>query len=493
MSASQKKCTKDSNAIWKDMVFLAVILGSLFFTLLGNRPLFVPDEGRYAEIAREMATSNDFITPHLNGVIYFEKPALFYWLGAIAFKVGGVNLWSIRCINALLGLLGCIGTYATARTLYGRRTGLLAAFILGTSLLYFVMTRMISLDLPVTVFIALSLYAFILGMQQPVGGKRRLFFYWATLSAALAVLTKGLIGIVFPLLTISAWLSLTQQWRIIRTFYLPSCLFLFLLITLPWHTLLQLRHPEFFHFYFVEQHVLRYTYPAIGHNEPWWFFTPYLIGGFFPWIIFLPKAIRQTIQNKSTHHQMHASLFFLLWAAIIFIFFSFSKSKLIPYILPLFPPLAILTAQAIATCSATFIRYLLVTTWSVLLGLTVVMPHLDTRTIQPLAALIKPQLNPNDEVITYHQYYQDLPFYLERRVSILNWQNELQFGMQHQDTHEWMIDDRAFLERWQSKRRVFVIMSQQEFGELQKKHPEITPMTVIGQTNSNILLSNTPS
>src|SRR5579862_5436728 len=116
--------TTTATSWWFDLAFLTFFIGVLFFFLLGERPLFVPDEGRYAEIAREMAASGDYVTPYLNHIKYFEKPILFYWLGVGAIKLGGLHIWSIRSINALLGLLGCLLTYFTARKLYDRRTGL---------------------------------------------------------------------------------------------------------------------------------------------------------------------------------------------------------------------------------------------------------------------------------------------------------------------------------------------------------------------------------
>jgi len=544
---------------WIDSLFLLLVLGLLFFLLLGARPLFTPDEGRYAEIAREMVARGDYVTPYLNSIKYFEKPILFYWLESAAIKIAGLNLWSLRGVNALLGLAGCLLTYFTARRLYGRSTGLLAAMILGTSTLYFVMTRMISLDLTVTLFLTLTLYAFLLGSLAPYGKARRLYLYAASVAAALAVLTKGLIGLVFPLMIIGTFMAMTGEWRSLKRFYLPSCLALFLLIALPWHGLVGWRNPEFFYFYFIEQHFLRYTNMNIGHYQPAWFFLPNLVLGFFPWVVFLPQALGQmgnkVIKQPRTYK---TELFFLLWIVLIFAFFSFSKSKLIPYILPLFPPLAILVARylqgamqhayrwgtrigyaclvfltlAIAGAFYLFLRdtplpyphtaaYLLysavallgtgalaggimvyrqagkaimITTasaWLFLLLLMAAFPAIDTRTILPLAQLLQPQLTPTDEVITFNQYYQDLPFYLKRRITILNWKNELTYGMRHQDTQEWMINNTVFWQRWHSPQRVFVILSEDSYQRLLQRYPQ-EKFHLLGKTLTNALISNRP-
>lgn len=545
------------NTWWKDTLFLTFILGGLFFILLGTRPLFVPDEGRYAEIAREMANSNDFITPYLNGVKYFEKPVLFYWLGAAAIKVIGLNLWSVRSINALLGLLGCLFTYFTARQCYDRATGLLAALILGTSTLYFVMAHMVSLDLTITVFLTACLFAFLLGIEQPLGIKRRGYFWAASAFAALAVLTKGLIGIIFPVMIIGTWIALIGEWRLLKRIYLSSCIVIFLLIATPWHILVGVKNPEFFYFYFIDQHFLRYTTKAVGHYQPFWFFIPCLILGFFPWIVFLPQALMANFPPSwRLRRHFQTELFFLLWAVLIFAFFSFSKSKLIPYILPVLPPLAILTARYLIKATTknlkigvivgylslmllsiliayVFYHYLhhiqfaniklatiyltsaitvlivgtiigclfayrhivkaivttVMTTWLFLLIILTSIPYVETRTILPFATILNPILTTQDEVITFNQYYQDLPFYLKRRVTILNWHNELTYGMQHQDTSEWMIDNKTFWQRWHSNKRVFVILSLDEYEKIKHANPKEI-FYLLGETPMNRLISN---
>ena len=473
--------------LWVDILLLVCILGSLMFAFLGERPLFVPDEGRYAEIAREMSVSGDYITPSLNHIKYFEKPALYYWLSAGAIKLGGLNLWSLRSVNAFLGLLGCLLVYLTARTLFDRATGFVAALILGTTSLYFVMAHMISLDLPVTVFLTATLCAFILGNQYPPGKTRFFYLMGASATAALAVLSKGLIGIIFPIMIITAWIVLSRQWRLLKHQYVFWCVLVFLLIAAPWHILVGIRNPEFFYFYFIEQHFLRYTTMDIGHYQPVWFFIPILMIGFFPWIVFLPQAlIHAWKKNAGT-----ADKFFFLWAVLIFLFFSFSKSKLIPYILPIFPPLAILTARYLVSATQNRLGpYIMAAiAWVFLISLLTAFPAYDTRTILPLATTLKPLLKPQDDVITFNQYFQDLPFYLERRVSILNWKNEMRFGMQHQDTRDWMISDATFWQRWHSHQHVFVVLARSEYENLVKKHPK-ERFYILNSTINNLLISN---
>jgi 4-amino-4-deoxy-L-arabinose transferase-like glycosyltransferase len=532
-----------------DLAFLTITLGCLFFALLGARPLFAPDEGRYAEIAREMLMQNDFITPHLNDIKYFEKPALFYWLAAGSMKMFGLNIWSVRCVNAVLAILGALATYTTARIIYGRLTGLLAAYILSTSLLYFIMAHMVSLDLTVSVFLAMCLYSFLLSSRYEAGGCRRSLTWLSAAMAACAVLTKGLIGVVFPGMIITLWLCMTGEWRKLKQYYLPSSFIIFLVIVLPWHVAVSLQNPEFFHFYFIEQQFHRYTMMNIGHYQPAWFFIPCLLAGFFPWMIFLPTALLHQRRNRNNQ-------FFLLWAILIFCFFSFSKSKLIPYILPIFPALAILIAHYLAAACTrntdrgikyslfllillsigiSYLLYCFISTASLpdkpsaitllsvacsalitgaisawltcnkhlrtalasiigssfvfLLFLIASIPSIDSRTVLPLATKIKSVIKPEDEVITYNQYFQDLPFYLERRITILNWRNEMSFGMEHQDAHDWMINNTEFWARWNGGKRIFVVMSKEEFAIWQKMYPKST-FYLLSETPTNVLLCN---
>lgn len=563
-----ERTTSNQAKTWLiDFLFLSTFLGGLFFIMLGDLALFVPDEGRYAEIAREMVTNHNYITPYLNGIKYFEKPVLFYWLEALMIHWQGADVFALRSINALLSLIGCLLTYATARKLYDRRTGFIASLILATSVLYFVMAHMISLDLPVTVFISTSLFCFLLGTSRLIStadykvdtahSAHQGYFLTAAVFAAFAVLTKGLIGLLFPALVITTWIGFMNYWRFIP--YLPifRCVLIFMLIAAPWHIIVSLKNPEFFHFYFIEQHFLRYTTLAIGHYQPAWFFIPCLILGLFPWIVFLPQAFYNLLQsgwkNRYTHH---AEYFFLIWALVIFLFFSFSKSKLIPYILPIFPPLAILIARyitmswqktkslslligchclllfsifiaytlyhftqdrilpdpsvaklyfntaacflvigSILACAFSYKRaqyaiiLIFITAWLFLITMLAALPAIETRTILPLANTLNKLIQPADEVVSYNQYHQDLPFYTARRITIVNWRNELSYGMQHQDAHDWMINDETFWQRYESKKRLFIILSKDEYIHFLTQHPKAKTF-ILAQTTTHFLISN---
>lgn len=541
-----------------DLLFLTIIIALLFGLFLGHRPLSVPDEARYAEIPREMIALSNYITPHLNYIKYFEKPALFYWLQAASIHLLGVNEWAIRIPNALMALLGCLATYGIGRILFNRQTGLIASLILASSALYFVLSHLVTLDMATSVLMTVSLFFFLAGTKNSEQNLRKRFLYYGFyIFCALAVLTKGLIGVIFPAMIIGSWILLLNEWRLLKTIYLPSGILLFLMITIPWHVLVQLHNPEFFHFYFIEQQFLRYLTDSTGRYKPAWFFIPVLIVGFLPWIVFLPQAIKNNLTIWRERHEKKFSLFIGLWATLIFIFFSFSNSKLIPYILPIFPPLAIIIADTLVkswqtpknnpgiqwgysllaaliffggigtffvhwyfpipvlneikieiisiwviwstgTALACWLQWkklakpafcaLLLSTLAVLFMAIIAMPKVDDRPIQPLVKILQPVLHSEDEVASYGTYYQDLPFYLQRRITVVDYQNELDFGIQHQDTREWIINQATFWQRWKSNRSIYMITDLDTYKQFIKS--KIQPLHVLGLTTENVLISN---
>jgi 4-amino-4-deoxy-L-arabinose transferase-like glycosyltransferase len=329
-----------------DLALLTLVIAALFSLSLGQRPYSAPSEARYVEIGREMAASGDYVTPRLNYVKYFEKPPLFYWVQAIQTKLFGVGQFASRWPTAKFSLLLCLITYGLGYTLYGRKAGVLSALTLASTLYVFALSRVVLVDVPVSVFIAATLTAFIYAVDAPDGRKRTAALYSMYAAAACAVLTKGLIGAVLPGIIVFLWLAMTGRWNLLKTIKLPAGSALFLLIAVPWHVLVAMRNPEFLHFYFIHEHFERYLTKVHGRYQPDWFFIVVLVAGLFPWIVFAPQAL--TLGLKGFWQQRKTDgkpLFLVIWMAFIFVFFSLSDSKLIPYILPIFPALAVLIGQ----------------------------------------------------------------------------------------------------------------------------------------------------
>jgi 4-amino-4-deoxy-L-arabinose transferase-like glycosyltransferase len=330
----------------RDLLILAVVLGIPFFQYLGAHPLMDPDEGRYAEIPREMLERGDLITPTLNYVKYFEKPPLLYWINAASLKIFGQNEFAARFPSALCGLLTVLVAYIIARQLYGRRCGLISALILGTSAGFVLQSRIILTDMLLTFCLTAALGAFVVAIQREGRRSRALPWYLFYLFCALATLAKGLIGMVFPAGIIFFYLLFSRRWRLLTEMRLPSGLLLFLAVAAPWFVAVSLRNPEFARFFFIHEHFERFTSTVHGRYQPFWFFVPVLLGTMLPWSFFIPGAL--VLGWRERHHEEgRHGLFLLIWILLIFLFFSKSGSKLIPYILPIFPPLAILIGHRI--------------------------------------------------------------------------------------------------------------------------------------------------
>lgn len=334
---------------FRDLTVLALVAGLWFCALLGMRPLSNPDEGRYTEIPREMAASGDFVTPRLNGVKYFEKPPLIYWLSALTFRQFGVNEFTARLWGGLFSVGGVLLTYGAARALYGREAGIGAAIVLATTLFYYVMSQIILLDMAVAVTISGALFAFILAMREPPGRRRLGLFLAFYAFMGLATLSKGLIGIALPGAVIFLWVLSLNRWRALWPFHPVLGSLVLLAIAVPWHYYAARANPDFLNFYFVHEHWLRFTTRVHGRYQPWWFFLPILLVGLFPWVFFARQALRQALAGGWRARKENAEAWFLLiWVVFIVAFFSKSQSKLVPYILPVFPAAAVLLGRTLA-------------------------------------------------------------------------------------------------------------------------------------------------
>lgn len=320
----------------------------LYFGGLGAIPYFEPDEGRYTEIPREMLALKEFVLPHLNGVLYFEKPPLYYWLNALSIAVFGVSEFSSRFWSAALGLLGLVPTFALGAKAGSRLTGRWAAIILGTSPLYLALAHLTIIDMTLTFFFTATLACFYLACEEVRPPKIPWLWYGMFAAAACTVLAKGLIGVALPGAIAFAYLLFGNRWVVLKKVPWVSGSALFLLVAAPWHLLAALRDPDFLQFYFVREHFLRYLTTIHARTEPWWFFVPVVIWALLPWTALLPASLAGLARRAGGAFKLRPAaspeLFLWLWAGIVVLFFSLSHSKLIPYILPALPPLAILAA-----------------------------------------------------------------------------------------------------------------------------------------------------
>jgi 4-amino-4-deoxy-L-arabinose transferase-like glycosyltransferase len=345
--------TNQTKSKWywlSDLLFMALVLSLFYAVWIGSHALFTPDEGRYSEVAREMVATGDYVTPRLNGVAFLDKPVLYYWLQASAINLFGLKEWSLRFWPAFIGILGCLVTYLAGTVLFSRRTGILSGFILATCPLYYGAAHYANLDLEVAVLVSNALLFFIIATRFE-GKLRSASLIAAYLFAGLAFLTKGLIGLVFPMMVIGAWILILNRWAFLKKMHLFVGLVLFAGVTIPWYILVQKANPEFLHYFFVTQQVSRFlTKGDFNNKTAFWFYIPIVLAGIFPWCIFVVQAIAQHIKKVWQNRQAHASnLFLLLWLFLVFTFFSIPKSKTVGYILPIFPAIALLVGNFLDT------------------------------------------------------------------------------------------------------------------------------------------------
>jgi len=318
----------------------------LYVGLIYHMPLMEPDEGRYSLIPSTMNRTGDYITPHLKEVVYIEKPPLAYWATAAAFKVFGENPFSSRLFSALCAW-GCILlAWRIGRYFHDEKTGLYAAAVLTMSLYHLAIGRINILDMPLALFVCLAVWA---GFRYLAGPARKSQLYLFYFFCGLAFLTKGLIGIVFPGAILVLWLLVSRRWRdIFRLVSLPGMAIL-LAVSLPWIVLVQMANPDFLWFFFVREHFLRYTTTMHHRNETVFYFIPVLLAGVIPWLGYFAQAGRGIRGLWGRLFNGEEKRFLITWILFVFLFFSVSSSKLIPYIAPLFVPLAVLIGHALRT------------------------------------------------------------------------------------------------------------------------------------------------
>jgi 4-amino-4-deoxy-L-arabinose transferase-like glycosyltransferase len=349
---------------------LALFVACLWLAVLPARPLFNPDEGRYAEIPREMLADGDWVIPHLDGFAYVEKPPLQYWATALSFRLFGPSVFAARLYTALAGLGGIAVIWFAARKLWNPDAGWRSAAVLASLSLYPVLGQLLTLDMSLTFYLTVALAGFLLAqrtvppslsqtMPQPVRHSARRYMLLAWTATAAGVLTKGLVAALIPVAVLILYTLISRDTAPWRRLNLSLGLPIFLGVTVPWHWLAAARLPDFLDFYFIHEHLARYLTTAADRQEAWWFFGAVLLAGSMPWTLSMLRVLvagwlrRVPAAAELPPHgaapagarvpsTFNEGLFLRLWVVFVGVFFSLSDSKLIPYVLPAMPALALL-------------------------------------------------------------------------------------------------------------------------------------------------------
>lgn len=325
----------------------AGVIAALLFQL-GAAVLFEPDEGRNAEKAREILVLHDWVTPHENFHPVLDKPIFFYWLIALAYKLFGISEWAARLPSALAALGTLAVVYRFAQLRWGQWPALWSVLILLTSVEFFALARIVILDMSLAFFITLSLCSFFEAFHADQRRRRLLgcLFFYAALGAA--TLTKGLVGVAVPALVIVPYLLSTRRWAMLARMHLAPGALLYFAIVLSWYLPAEARNPGYLHYYLWEEHFGRFVTEEFDRGGPWYYYIGVVLVGFLPWSLMLPFIAGRNWKNVRARRLDDATLYVICWIVGPFMFFSLSSAKLPHYILPIFPPLALLTGATLA-------------------------------------------------------------------------------------------------------------------------------------------------
>ncbi len=325
-----------------------LVLAAAWFATTPVRPLLDPDEGRYAEIPREMLASGDWVTPRFDGLKYFEKPPLQYWATAAVYGVAGLSEWSSRLWSVGLAF-GCLAlTFAWTRALFGTAAALGALTALAVSPYFLIIGHLNLLDAGFTFWLTAAVFAFTRAQTAaPASNAERNWMLLAWAAAALGVLSKGIAVGVLAGGALIVYTLIERDVRPWRRLHPAAGVPLFLALAGPWFIAVSVRNPGFASFFFVHEHFARFLTTVHQRVEPWWFFLPLLLFGVLPWIAPLTRAVAPAWgEARAPLGVFKPRRFLLIYAAVTLVFFSASGSKLAPYILPMFPVLAALAGAA---------------------------------------------------------------------------------------------------------------------------------------------------
>jgi 4-amino-4-deoxy-L-arabinose transferase-like glycosyltransferase len=336
---------------------------------LGTLGLVGPDEPRYAEVAKEMLRSGDYVTPRLSGQPWLEKPILYYWITALSFHLFGVNEWAARLASAAAAALGILAVVLIGRDWIGFRGGVQAALILSSSVLYFSLARAASTDMLLagTLTAAWTGFYFLLfsrkkliahshvpeaniaAIEVNARWQQRALVVSSYFFLALSALAKGPIGLILLAGVLIAFLLITRRFDLMKQMHVGLGLVVLILVAGPWYWLCYRANGHLFiEEFLLKQNLERFTTDRYQHLQPFWFFFAVIFAGFFPWVFQLFSSAGRflsRLSNIASDPAATKETYLWLWVIVPLVFFSLSKAKLPGYILPTVPSLALLTAR----------------------------------------------------------------------------------------------------------------------------------------------------
>lgn len=395
----------------------------LYFWGNGALSVTAPVEVNYAQTAKEMLAAGDYLSPQIYGNYWYDKPIFFYWELIAAFSVFGVTDFAARFFPALFAAAGLVLTYAFARRLYDERTAFWSTIILGTGVLYSVLAKLILTDMSLFVFFGGTLAAFFIGYYE----QRTYYFYIAYACAGLAVLTKGPIGLLLPGLVILVFLAAARDLSALRRICIPTGLLVFAAVCAPWYVYMYLAHgADFVNTFLGIHNVLRATVSEHAKWDVWYFYLGIYFLGMFPWSFALPLGIwrawrvRPVIETRT--------LFLLIWAIVVPLFFQFMATKYPTYSFPAFLPTAILTARLLAK-NPRVLKAGAILGMGLYLAVVFVVTNYSERdghfSGKGAAAILTQTMKPDDLLVCYGDYTATVPYYTGHTMYALATREEI--------------------------------------------------------------------
>ena len=421
----------------------------------GLRPLAVPDEGRYVGVAWDMLRSGDWLLPRLDGLPYFHKPPLFYWITAAALSVSDSSLLAARLAPWIGGCLALASLFLFTRRWIGREFAGWTLVAFATTPLLFFGAQYANLDMLVAGCITATILAFAhAALLEPGAPGRRSALLAAWASCALGVLAKGLIGIVLPGMVLFLWLVGERRWRALLSLLWWPGIVLFFTIAAPWFIAMQRRFPEFMHYFFVVQHFQRFASSGFNNPRPFWFYPAVLALLALPWTLWLARA--KVLPWRGADMPAIVRRLMLAWLVSITLFFSLPASKLVGYILPVVAPLVYLVVDvALRTGSERLRRATAIAAGVLCLVAAVAIDRAADRSQIVLGTALRQRIQPGDTVIALDEYRFAIPFEARLPSPMLvvsdwspqsvasrdNWRRELADAAVFEPAQDWLIPE----------------------------------------------------